>query len=58
MMDIDEKLARLYKRAKGVFDLYSQKEALYPGELDSLLLAMEVLKYLEEIDAKYSKQEV
>lgn len=55
MMDIDEKLARLYKRAKGVFDLYSQKEVVYPGEMDSLLLAMEVLGYLEEIEAVYSK---
>jgi hypothetical protein len=54
-MNIDEKLARLYKRAKGVFDRYDKKELLYPGEMDSLLLAMEVLQYLGEIDAVYSK---
>jgi hypothetical protein len=50
-MTSDEKLAMLKKRAKGVFDRYEKQELLNGGELDSILLAMEVLRYLEDIGA-------
>lgn len=45
----DEKRTRLRKRAEGVRNKYGEQEAfsLGNGELDSLLLACEVLAYLD-----------
>ena len=46
-MTIDEKLSMLRKRAQGVFDTYIEKDMITGDQVNSLLLAMQVLNYLD-----------
>lgn len=52
----EEKRARLRKRAEGVFAQYANKELIH-GELDSLLLAVEALAFLNNKEDYYSVED-
>jgi hypothetical protein len=44
-----DKIPILTKRALGVYNWYAEKETLSCGEIDALLLSMEVIRYIESL---------